>query len=68
MLEEELVNLAENIYNIKAEKQNVEVKAAHGGCPKRLYDTLSSFSNQDGGGILLLICLKDLAIMQVPVV
>ena len=23
------------------------------GCPKRLYDTLSSFSNQDSGGVLL---------------
>ena len=22
-------------------------------CPKRLYDTLSSFSNQDNGGVLL---------------
>ena len=27
----------------KSEKQNIEVKAANGGCPKRLYDTLSSF-------------------------
>ena len=23
------------------------------GCPKRLYDTLSSFSNQDDGGIII---------------
>ncbi|WP_371263046.1 RNA-binding domain-containing protein [Selenomonas ruminantium] len=30
----------------------MEIKAAHGGCPKRLYDTLSSFANQDGGGTL----------------
>ena len=29
------------------------MKAAHIDCPKRLYDTLSSFSNQDYGGILL---------------
>ena len=38
---------------MKTETQTVEVKAAHLGCPKRLYDTLSSFSNQDGGGIIL---------------
>ena len=29
------------------------MKAAHGGTLKRLYDTLSSFSNQDGGGIIV---------------
>ena len=53
MLREELVELANEIIKSKAETQNIEVKAAQGGCPKRLYDTLSSFSNQDGGGILL---------------
>ncbi len=26
------------------------MKAAHGGCPEKLYDTISSFSNQDSGG------------------
>ncbi|WP_243417163.1 ATP-binding protein [Pseudoflavonifractor phocaeensis] len=31
----------------------MELKSAHVDCPKRLYDTLSSFSNQDSGGILL---------------
>lgn len=31
----------------------MELKNAHVDCPKRLYDTLSSFSNQDSGGILL---------------
>jgi len=53
MLNEELVELADHIMNQKAESQIVEVKAAHEGCPKRLYDTLSSFSNQDGGGVIL---------------
>ena len=53
MLREELVELANEIIKSKAETQNIEVKAAQGGCPKRLYDTLSSFSNQDDGGILL---------------
>lgn len=53
MLSEELVELAKKVCRQKAEEQNIEVKAAHNGCPKRLYDTLSSFSNQDPGGIIL---------------
>lgn len=53
MLSEELLALAETVCRMKTETQTVEVKAAHMGCPKRLYDTLSSFSNQDGGGIIL---------------
>lgn len=38
---------------MKAETQTIEIKAAHTDCPKRLYDTLSSFSNQDSGGIMI---------------
>ena len=36
----------------KSETQTVEVKSAHLGVPK-VRDTLSSFSNQDDGGIIL---------------
>ena len=50
---EDLVALVEKIQNYKCEFQKVEVKAAEQGCPK-LYDTLSSFSNQDEGGIIVL--------------
>lgn len=53
MLVEELVELVQLIQKQKAEAQNIEVKAAHIDCPKRLYDTLSSFSNQDSGGVLI---------------
>lgn len=53
MLTEELVELAKLVCKQKAEGQRVEVKAAHVDCPKHLYDTLSSFSNQDSGGVLL---------------
>lgn len=53
MLPEELVNLARSIQKNQAEAQTTEVKAAHEGCPTRLYDTLSSFSNQDSGGVLV---------------
>ena len=53
MLTEELIELANKICRQKAEEQTVELKTAHLGCPKKLYDTLSSFSNQDSGGILV---------------
>lgn len=53
MLPEELIDLAYKTIHQKAETQTLELKAAHVDCPKRLYDTLSSFSNQDSGGILL---------------
>lgn len=53
MLPEELIDLVSKTVRQKAETQTLELKAAHVDCPKRLYDTLSSFSNQDSGGILL---------------
>ncbi|MDY4011191.1 MAG: ATP-binding protein [Fusobacterium gastrosuis] len=53
MLAEELIKLVKKIKESKSESQNVEVKSAHQGTPKRLYDTLSSFSNQDDGGIII---------------
>ena len=53
MLNEELLQLVDSICKWRSETQTVEVKAAHEGCPTRLYDTLSSFSNQDSGGVIL---------------
>ena len=53
MLIEELIEFANRICKQKAETQTTELKAAHTDCPKRLYDTLSSFSNQDSGGVLV---------------
>ena len=53
MLTEELLELVNATVRQKTEGQTLEVKAAHEGCPKRLYNTLSSFSNQDSGGVLL---------------
>ncbi|MBQ3853576.1 MAG: putative DNA binding domain-containing protein [Anaerovibrio sp.] len=53
MTEEELREKLKIIQNTKCESQNLELKAAHEGCPRRLYDTLSSFSNQDGGGTII---------------
>ena len=53
MLTEELLDLVRQTARQRAETQTLEVKAAHVGCPQRLYDSLSAFSNQDSGGILL---------------
>lgn len=53
MQAEELVQLIHKIQHYQCEFQNIELKAATGGCPKKLYDTLSSFSNQNGGGIII---------------
>lgn len=53
MLTQELIQLASMIMRLKAEGQTIEVKAANKGCPQRLYDTLSSFSNQDTGGTIV---------------
>ena len=53
ILSNELVELVKTVCEQRAETQTLECKAAHTDCPKRLYDTLSSFSNQDSGGVLL---------------
>lgn len=53
MLTEDLTELVGRIQRQRAEEQTVEVKAAREGCPKHLYDTLSSFSNQDSGGTIV---------------
>ena len=53
MTKEELLEKLKNIQKMKRETQILELKAAAIGCPRRLYDTLSSFSNQDDGGVLI---------------
>lgn len=53
MLEEELVQLVKKIISEKCEKQHIELKKAAGGTPSKLYDALSSFSNQLDGGIII---------------
>lgn len=53
MLPVELEQLVRDIVRQRCERQNIELKRATKGTPERLYDTLSSFSNQTGGGIIL---------------
>ncbi|MBQ1867485.1 ATP-binding protein [Selenomonas sp.] len=53
MQAEELVALVEEIRQQRSERQNIELKEAGKGFPHRIYDTLSSFSNQDMGGVII---------------
>ena len=53
MQTEDLSKLVAKIQHLQCEMQTIELKAANKGCPTRLYDTLSSFANQDEGGIIV---------------
>ena len=53
MTPEELLDKLNEIQVLKSESKVLEIKAASQGCPQRLYDTLSSFSNQDDGGTIV---------------
>lgn len=53
MQAEELKKLVYEIQRQKTETQTIELKTAVQGCPTKLFDTLSSFSNQDEGGIIV---------------
>lgn len=53
MTAEELMRRLDIIQKMKAETNTLELKSAEKGCPQHLYDSLSSFSNQDEGGIII---------------
>lgn len=53
MQAESLKKIVLDIKTLKTESQTIELKAATQGCPTKLFDTLSSFSNQDEGGIII---------------
>lgn len=53
MTSKELVTLIDKVVKSRAEYQHIELKAAKRDCPEKLYDSLSSFSNRDDGGIII---------------
>ena len=53
MQTEDLKKLIFETIERKAETQTIELKSAEKGCPSRLFDTLSAFSNQNDGGIII---------------
>ena len=52
MLDNELIKLIRDTQAVKSESNTLEIKAARKGCPK-VRDTLSAFSNQSGGGVII---------------
>lgn len=52
MLEKKLDSIIRTVLEQKCENSHLEIKKAGAGCP-RLFDTLSSFSNQKDGGVML---------------
>ena len=52
MLDIEIKDIITALQTAKAEINDIEAKAAKEGCPKRLYDTISAFSNKSGGLII----------------
>lgn len=53
MVEQALIELVRRIQKRQCEGQTLEVKRAQYECPSSLYDSLSSFSNQDAGGVIV---------------
>ncbi|MEE1014626.1 MAG: ATP-binding protein [Lachnospiraceae bacterium] len=53
MTTEELLEKLNFIQKMKCKTKILELKSAEIGYPKRLYDSLSSFSNQDEGGVIV---------------
>ena len=52
MIRSEILELVNLIQKTKCESNTIEIKSAKVDCPK-LFDTLSSFSNQSGGGTII---------------
>ena len=61
---EQMQAILAQIQVLKSETQNMQYKTAAKGEPHKLYDTLSSFSNQDEGGIFILGLDKSMALMK----
>jgi len=53
MTETQLLELIQKVLTEKKEAQTLELKTAAGGCPVKLFDSISAFANQDDGGIFL---------------
>lgn len=53
MTREELESMIAEVQHRQSELNDVEVKSARAGTPKRLYEALSAFANRRDGGVIL---------------
>jgi len=53
LTQEELLQIIAEVQRHHSELDDVEVKSARGGTPKRVYESLSAFANRPGGGVIL---------------
>ena len=53
MTREELLQLISDMQNHQCELDDIEVKSAKEGTPKRVFESLSAFANRPDGGALL---------------
>ena len=53
MTDDNLKIFFDKVLKYKPEFSDIEFKSARKGCPEKLYDTLSAFSNQDDGGTII---------------
>ena len=51
---QEVLELIDTVRSGEYEDAGLEVKRAQRGLPQRLFETLSAFANQVGGGVILL--------------
>lgn len=54
MDQQEAWELVEAVQQSRFEGSEIELKAAHRGLPRRLYETLSAFANRTNGGVIIL--------------
>lgn len=54
MDQQEALELIEAVQQSRFEGAEIEVKAAHRGLPRRLYETMSAFANHPNGGVIIL--------------
>ncbi len=52
MIDIEIMDIVKKLQSAKSETNTIEAKAASKGCPKKIYDTISAFSNTSGGVIV----------------
>ena len=54
MTREELQEIITSLCDVQADTTHVEIKSCAGGFPKRIWESISAFTNTPGGGVIIL--------------